>query len=156
MSLNNTDLISDLFSAPVEPHTDPRSVDMLIKEYINTRDALTEARDAYTLIEKSYKDILASLSMRLREMADEQGVDSFNVRGVGTAYRNIKTSYRVRDWESYIAWVKETDNFQCLEKRVAKLNVVAVHKATSAIPPGLEYVAEQEFSVRISPSSSKD
>ena len=148
-----TENIASLLSAPEEPHIDPRSVEQLIIEYISVRNYLTEARESYKLLETNCKDTLDVLSMRLRELADSQGVDSFNVRGVGTAYRNIKTSYRVLDWSVYLDWIKETDNFQCLEKRPAKLSVAAVHKLTNMVPPGLDYLAEQEFSVRV---SSKD
>jgi hypothetical protein len=44
--------------------------------------------------------------------------------------------------------VKATDNFQCLEKRVAKLAVKEIHDATGQLPPGLDYVVEVEMDVR--------
>lgn len=137
-----------LFAAPVEPEFDNRSIETLVKDYIATRDAFSLARTDYTTLESGYKETLAKLSMRMRELADDAGVDSFSIRGVGTAYRSTKVSYRVVDWDSFISWIKATDNFQCIEKRAAKLSVAAIHKDTSAVPAGLDYIAEQEFMVR--------
>ena len=126
-----------------------KSIDEAIEAYVNTRDELRAKQQAFKLEEDAMKVRMEQISMWLRDKADELGVDSFKTQ-FGTAYRSVKTSYRVATggWDAFIGWVKETGNFQCLEKRVAKLATKEIHDDTGAIPPGLDYVAEVEFDVR--------
>lgn len=123
-------------------------VDAIVAEYLGTRDHLDEKRHEYQRVEKELKETLDRMSMVLREKADEIGVDNFNVRGLATAYRNVKTSYRVGDWEAFSQWIIDTKNTQCLEKRVAKLATVEVERAMGAVPPGVDKIEEVEFLVR--------
>jgi hypothetical protein len=126
-----------------------KSIDEAIEAYVATRDELRAKQQAFKLEEDAMKLRMEQISMWLRDKADELGVDSFKTQ-FGTAYRSVKTSYRVATggWDAFISWVKETGNFQCLEKRVAKLATKEIHDDTGAIPPGLDYVAEVEFDVR--------
>ena len=126
-----------------------KSIDEAIEAYVNTRDELRAKQQAFKLEEDAMKLRMEQISMWLRDKADELGVDSFKTQ-FGTAYRSVKTSYRVATggWDNFIGWVKETGNFQCLEKRVAKLATKEIHDDTGEIPPGLDYVAEVEFDVR--------
>lgn len=126
-----------------------KSIDEAIEAYVNTRDELRAKQQAFKLEEEAMKANMEQISMWLRDKADELGVDSFKTQ-FGTAYRSVKTSYRVATggWDAFIGWVKETGNFQCLEKRVAKLATKEIHDDTGEIPPGLDYVAEVEFDVR--------
>ena len=126
-----------------------KSIDEAIEAYVNTRDELRAKQQAFKLEEDAMKANMEQISMWLRDKEDELGVDSFKSQ-FGTAYRSVKTSYRVATggWDNFIGWVKETGNFQCLEKRVAKLATKEIHDDTGEIPPGLDYVAEVEFDVR--------
>jgi hypothetical protein len=156
MSENN---VADLLAAPDDPYDgnadinkdkqeDARTVKELIEAYLNIRNELRDASAAFKEQEDRLKESLSKISMRLREIGDELGTDTLAVRGLGTAYRNTKVSYRARDWSAFIEWCKQTDNFHCIERRPAKLSVAEIHKSSGEIPPGLDYVAEQEFNVR--------
>lgn len=123
------------------------SIDDAINVYVATRDALAEERKSYNTYEAKAKNYMDRIEMFIKDKADEIGVDSFKTKS-GTAYRTVKTSYRVGQWDTYLAWMKETGNFQCLEKRAAKNAVKEIHDETGEIPPGLEYVAEVAFDVR--------
>lgn len=123
------------------------SIDDAINVYVATRDALAEERKSYNTYEAKAKNYMDRIEMFIKDKADEIGVDSFKTKS-GTAYRTVKTSYRVGQWDLYLAWMKETGNFQCLEKRAAKNAVKEIHDETGEIPPGLEYVAEVAFDVR--------
>lgn len=115
--------------------------------YVQLRDQLSEERKSWEMHEREVKDEMERISMWLRDKGDELGVDSFNTPH-GTAYRNIKHSYRIEDWDTYAKWILETDNLQCLEKRPAKLAVKEIHDETGDIPPGLYQQVEVEFNVR--------
>lgn len=150
LAKNNAVDASYVLASMDEPEEPPETVtvDKLVSDYILLRDELKIMQQEHTAAEENVKEAMARISMRLREVADAQKVDSFAIRGVGTAFRVIKESYRATDWESFINWCKATDNFHCIERRPAKLAVKAIHKEGGVIPPGLDYVAEQEFQVR--------
>ncbi len=131
-----------------------KSIDEAIRHYVDERDSLGDFMKAANAHEAAVKGRLEKISMWLRDKGDELGTDSFKTQS-GTAYRNVKVSYRMGDWNEFIAWIKRTDNFQCLEKRVAKNATKEVHDDTGEIPPGVEYVAEVEFNVR-RPTNAKE
>lgn len=123
------------------------NIDDAINTYVATRDDLAKERKEYNTYEAKAKNYLDRIEMYIKSKADEIGVDSFKSRS-GTAYRVVKSSYRVGSWDEYLAWLKETDNFHCLEKRAAKLSVQEIHNETGICPPGLEHVVEVGFDVR--------
>jgi hypothetical protein len=124
-------------------------VNEVVLEFLGIRDHLDERRHAWQVEETRLKDKLLMMSMVMREKADTLGVDNFTIRGVGTAYRNVKTSIRVVDWQAYWNWLVETNNSQCVEKRAAKLAVMEVVTAQGGkLPPGLDKIEEVEFTVR--------
>ena len=131
-----------------------KSIDEAIGEYVALRDLLKEKQKEFNLVEQDMKFRMDQISMWIRDKADDLGVDSFKTQ-YGTAYRNVKVTYRLASggWESFIDWVKSTNNFQCLEKRVAKLATKEIHDETGELPPGLDFITEVEFDVRRSTKS---
>lgn len=138
---------ADDFFAPVIATLPTLGVDELVALYRKTRDELAEARKAYKQKEANHKDLMARISMSIKEIADKIGVDSFQTKD-GTAYRNVKTKYRVANWDAIVQYIKDTGNFQILEKRVAKLATQEIHNETGEVPPGIDYTVEIEFAVR--------
>lgn len=162
MSASGTN-VAGLFAAPADlehwerPKNDAErelerlrgmKVDEIVLEYLGTRDHLDDERHRFQAVETDLKGRLETMSMVMREKADAIGVDAFPIRGVGTAYRNQKVSYKIRDWEAYIEWVASTRNFQCLEKRAAKLAVKEIEGSLGAVPPGIDKETTVEFLVR--------
>jgi len=122
-------------------------IDEAVSEVVRIRDDLDSHRKEFKAYEADAKSRIDELSMWLRDKADDLGVDSFKTRS-GTAYRAVKTSYRSGNWDEFLEWVKRTDNFQCLEKRVAKNATKEIHEDTGEVPPGVDYLAEVEIQVR--------
>lgn len=122
-------------------------IDDLIKKGVEIRDELTTERHKWQKFEQDAKGMIARISMALKAKGDSLGVNSFSTKE-GTAYRQVKETYRMGDWNQFLPWIQETGNFQCLEKRVAKLATKEIHSSTGQIPPGVEYVAEEEFVIR--------
>lgn len=118
-----------------------------ITTYVATRDDLDRERKAYNAYEARAKNYMDRIEMFIKEKADELGVDSFKTQG-GTAYRTVKTSYKVTTWDEFVEWLKATGNFHCLEKRAAKNAVKEIHDSTGEVPPGLDYQTEVTFDVR--------
>lgn len=126
---------------------DFRDVKQAVSCYVRLRDDLSVERKSWETHEKSIKDQMEVISMWLRDRGDELGVDSFSTPS-GTAYRNVKTSYRIDSWDKFAKWIIESDNLQCLEKRPAKLAVKEIYDQSGDMPPGLYQHVEVEFNVR--------
>lgn len=118
-----------------------------IATYVATRDALDVERKDYNRYEANAKAYMSRIEGFIREKADELGMDSIRTAS-GTAYRSVKTSYRVADWDAFWQYIKTNDYSQCVEKRAAKLAVKEIHDETGELPPGLDYHTEIVFDVR--------
>lgn len=134
-------------SSEIQNELKDLSIDKLIAMGVEIRDELTVERRKFDKYEASAKGMMARVSMALLEKGRELGVDSFKT-AAGTAYKQLKESYRVGDWNQVLAYIKDTGNWQMLEKRVGKLATREIHQSTKAIPPGVEYIAEEEFVIR--------
>jgi hypothetical protein len=84
---------------------------------------------------------LTEIEVWLLMKADEMGVDSFKTPA-GTAYKQKMEHYRIGDWGKFVEYVKETNNFQLFEKRVAKLAAKEIHATEGEVPSGLDYTSE--------------
>ena len=122
-----------------------KTVAEAVAMYVKLRDELRRIQHEFNEKEKEAKDVLEQISMWLRDKADSLGVQNFKT-DAGTAYRSTKKIYRITDWDAFTAYVRETDNFQLIEKRVAKRATAEVHES-EGLPPGIEYFEEVEFLV---------
>lgn len=123
------------------------TLDDAIGTYVATRDALDVERKTYNAYEANAKAYMNRIEFWIRTKADELGMESIRTNS-GTAYRTVKTAYRVVDWDAYWQFIKENDYSQCVEKRAAKLAVKEIHDETGEVPPGLDYFTEVVFDVR--------
>ena len=119
-----------------------------IRIFVELRDSLAAEKKAFDAVEKQYESVMDAIQMRLRDIADDMGVDQLSSREFGTAFRVTKESYRVGNWNEFIEWVKAKNAFHCIEKRCAKLAIKEVQEVDGAIPPGIDYHAEIEMQVR--------
>ena len=123
------------------------NISKAVGKYIILRDKLGSIRKAYTLFEDSVKGRQETLNVMMVQKGQEDGVDSFKTP-LGTAFKKIKNSYRVQDWDAYSTWLIENDNMHCVEKRAAKTAVEEIHIETGEVPPGLEHIQEIEYQFR--------
>lgn len=149
------DLADNLISAatPGNPLHD-LTIDKLIGMGVEVRDELKAEKRKFSKYEAEAKGLLSQISHALKLKGDSLGVNSFST-AEGTAFRSLKESYRVGNWASAFKFMQETGNWQMLEKRVGKLATKEIHKATGAVPPGVEYIAEEEFVIRRPNEKSK-
>ena len=118
-----------------------KDIKSAVKVYVQQRDRLRAWQKKRDEEEAARKTELEAIEMWLIAKADELGVDSFKT-SFGTAYKQIKEHFRIGDWPSFVEYVKETNNFQLFEKRVAKLAAKEVKDTTGELPKGLEYSSE--------------
>lgn len=124
-----------------------KDVKSAIEKFILIRDKLKIIRKPFDDLETFCKQRQFAINEYLIGLSQQFGVDSFKTE-YGTAYKTVKTSYRVENWDAYSKWLIETGNMQCIEKRAAKLAVKEVHDETGEIPPGLMLYQEIEFTFR--------
>lgn len=122
-----------------------------VKFFVLQRDRLRAWTKKMEEEEAKRKQALLEIEMWLLMKANELGVDSFKTP-FGTAYKQNKEHYRISNWEEFVGYVKETNNFQLFEKRVAKLAAKEIHTTTKELPRGLDYSSEYVMHV-LRPSS---
>jgi len=122
-------------------------VNQVIKKYIEIRTQLEESKKAQRELEKDLNMKLDRLSMWLKEYAESQGLTSV-ATDYGTAYKVTKDWVRVGNWSDVLDYIKKTDSWQMLEKRIAKNATKEIMEETGTIPPGVEYSQEIEYQVR--------
>lgn len=131
----------------IELDLDNASVDDVIREYICIRNMLAAERKTFSQLEGVLKSDMEQLSMWLRDLGDKIGTDQFKTKG-GVAYRSENKSYRVGNWDDVLDYIKETGNWQMLEKRIGKNATKEIHDETGKIPPGVDFSLEVDFKVR--------
>jgi hypothetical protein len=119
----------------------------VIKMYVDLRDSLKQWQKEVSSEEAARKKVLEELEVKLLIKADEDGVDSFKTP-YGTAFKSLTEHYRIADWPTFVEFVKETDNFALLQKRVTKTVAKEVHEETGILPLGLDYYSEYTINVR--------
>lgn len=130
-------------------------VDDLFAEYIALRNQLTTDRRGYKAREAKVKQQMATIGAVLLNKSQELGVNSLS-SNKGSGYQQTKERLVVAQdgWSTLTAWVKETGNFQVLQKRVSSDAVKEVREVTGELPPGVESTKELTFVVR-SPTARK-
>jgi hypothetical protein len=123
------------------------NVDDVISTYMKLRgqkDALeAEVKEKVSVI----KSKMEKLESWIKEQADAQGVTSFKTRH-GTAFLTTSDYANVADWDAMIAFVKENEAYDLLEKRVSKVAVRGYIDQTKAVPPGVNYGTRLDVNIR--------
>lgn len=119
-----------------------------ISKYLELRteveaiEAETKARTA------EIKGKMATLEAWITSKAQEQGLDTIPVKGVGTAMWTTHYSATVAARDALFGFVKEHNAFDLLENRVNKTAVRAYIDAHGEPPPGVNFSSVRTFSVR--------
>jgi hypothetical protein len=144
-----TDLVKSI--ADIESGEPPK-IDDLVGEYVEIRDALSEARRNFKVFEKQSKEDMEKIESNLLEIARKLGVQNFKTQ-YGTAMCVDKDFARVAGadgWAKLCEYMVKTNDFGLVEKRVAKLHFKEIMNEEGVAPQdlGVEYVVEQVIQVR--------
>jgi hypothetical protein len=123
-------------------------IDAVISGVITLRDKIDE-------IKKRQKEELAPLNANmlkleafLQSQLQLQGTTSIAAKGIGTAYLQDVVSCTVEDWQATLDWIKATEGWEFLERRVSKTVVQEYMESQGAVPPGVNVRTEVEVRVR--------
>lgn len=90
---------------------------------------------------------MAKIEAWIKQQADVQGVTSFK-SDHGTAFLTTVDFANVADWDATLRFIRETEAFDMLEKRVSKTAVRAYIDQTKSVPPGVNYGTKLEVNIR--------
>tara|TARA_Y100000289_G_C3791285_1_gene84196 strand:+ start:85 stop:489 length:405 start_codon:yes stop_codon:yes gene_type:complete len=123
------------------------TVDQVIEAYLKYRNK-KEALEAQIKEQvKELKDKMAKLEAWIKTKADAEGVTSFKTAH-GTAFVTTNDYANVADWDAVLAFVKENDAYDMLEKRVSKNAVRGYIDQQKAVPSGVNYGTRIDVNVR--------
>jgi len=120
----------------------------LIERYIKIRDAKKEVEERHKEELQPYKDQLEKIEAYFLNHFNEENVDSVAINGVGTAFKQVRTSAKVNCWDTLIKFILENDHLEMLEKRVSKGAVEAYRDEFKDLPPGIDWAEVAVVNIR--------
>lgn len=122
-------------------------VDQVIAAYRQLRENKEETV-------KRHKEELAPINDQMNkclawihQQLQAQGLTSFKSES-GIAFLQTDTTVSVKDWDATFEWIKATEAWSVLEKRVSKTVVQDYIEANGEVPPGLHVSSEQTVHIR--------
>jgi hypothetical protein len=129
------------------------TADQLVAKYVELRDRCTAAKKKYEAEIAPWKDGMEKLEGHLQQMLDATGANSMNTDH-GTIFRTYKESATVADWDAFMAYIQNNDEWGLLERRVSKTYVKELMDEQrdgsyrNPPPPGVNFVRLAAVQVR--------
>lgn len=124
-------------------------IDQLIEKYLALRDKKTEMDRAHDAAVAPVKEGMKKIENYLLTQMQSQGLTSFPVKGIGTAYQSLQTSVTMADWDSFKPFIAEQpDPFRFLDRKVNKTAVEEYMAEHQDVPPGVNVRREIVVNVR--------
>eukprot|EP00729_Bicosta_minor_P019763 gene19763-31784_t len=89
----------------------------LVKIFIALRDRRARRKADYQLDDVEDKEKQDKIEIEFLKRFNERGIDNVSARGVGTAYRTVRASAKVSDWDSLLEFIKKEGAWEMLERR---------------------------------------
>ena len=123
------------------------TTDTVIKSYLGYR-AEKEALEQKTKQQVAViKEKMAKLEKWLKDKMDSDGETSKKTDS-GTAFITTTDFAQVADWDSVLAFIKENEAWDRLEKRVSKTAVRGYIDLKKSVPSGVNYGTRIDVQVR--------
>ena len=119
----------------------------LVEMYVALRDRRAQREAAFKNSDSEDKDRQERIEALLLQRFAESGHESIKT-AAGTAYKSIKTSARIADWDIFLDFVKANNAWELLTRSCAKTSVVEFKKETEQLPPGIDWREELQIGVR--------
>lgn len=136
-------------SDPETTAASPLTVETVVDKYIAIRDKRAADKKVFEEQDSKLKAIQERLEGWLLNKSNEVGVDSFTIKGVGTAYRGRDMKVSCKDWQTFENWLIETRQLAFFERRISRDTVKKYMEANDGKqPPVLDIIYEDTFNVR--------
>jgi hypothetical protein len=120
----------------------------MLKLFIALRDRRAQRKAAYSADDEGDKGKQDKIEIEFLRRFNERGIDNVSTRGVGTAYRTLRTSATVADWDTLLEHVVENKAWELLEHRVSKSAVSQYKDIHEELPPGVNISETQVVNFR--------
>lgn len=94
------------------------TVEQAITIYLKLREQKERIKRAYEAQESVLSEEMDKIESWLLRRAMEAGVDTFSIRGVGTAYRKAVTKASVKDKDAFVKWATENGHTEAFPSSV--------------------------------------
>jgi len=122
-------------------------LDAVVERYVQLRDKKAELKAKYDADVAAIEQALTKCERFLLSTLNDQGVESIRTKA-GTAYKQIRTSVTVADWDTYFAWLRDNEQWSMLEHRANKTAVEEYRTVHNDLPPGLNRSSEFVINIR--------
>lgn len=123
------------------------TIDTMIENYVKLRDKKKAVEDKHKAELAPFKETMDQLEGWLLEAMNTTGTESVRTPH-GTAFKSMRTSAVVRDWQATLGFIRSHEAWHLLEARVSKTAAFAVIKETKEPIPGVETSQEVGVNVR--------
>ena len=123
-------------------------MEAIVDKYIELRDAKGKLKAAYDAKVAKLDSVMDRIEGVILEQFNAQGIQSCSTKS-GTAYKQVRTSASVADWDATFGFIQSHELWNMLERRVSKNAVIEYKDAHDGIiPPGLNWREESVINVR--------
>ena len=120
----------------------------LVKLFIALRDRRARRKADYQLDDVGDREKQEKIEVEFLKRFNKRGIDNVSARGIGTAYRSVRASAKVADWDSLLEFIKKEGAWEMLERRVSKVAVEQFKAETNDLPPGVDWGETQVINFR--------
>lgn len=120
----------------------------LVQFYIQLRDRRAQRKAAYENDDAADKGKQEKIEGELLRRFQERGADSVSAKGIGTAYKSVRSTASVADWDSFLDFVKSNDAWELIAHSCSKASVQEFKAANEDLPPGINWREEVTVNVR--------
>ena len=107
----------------------------LVKLFIALRDRRARRKADYQLDDVDDREKQEKIEVEFLKRFNKRGIDNVSARGIGTAYRSVRASAKVADWDSLLEFIKKEGAWEMLERRVSKVAVEQLKPKPTTCPP---------------------
>lgn len=112
-------------------------------------------REKKALLKKEYDAQVAVIDQQVEKLEawllkqlQASGSDQLKVRGIATAYTQVKQKFSAADWNLVHNYMVEFGRMDLLEKRLSSSALKSIIEETGDLPPGVNMFQELEVVVR--------
>jgi hypothetical protein len=136
-----------LLANTAPPEVVKAKVEQRVGEYIACRDKIKELNEAHEASIKPLVELQNMLTGWLQSFLEQAGADSIKTQQ-GTCYSTTRYSASLADPESFMTFVKSTENFDLIDRKANATAVRAYVEEHGQLPPGVNLNAIKTVGVR--------
>ena len=126
-----------------------KTVETALVDFIALRDKRSELKKQFEEADKVLKLTQDKIEAWVLNYANETGMDSFSIKGVGTAYRRTRLKPQIVDFDRFMDFVSENRAYDAVQKRVNTSFVEAfMEEHNGTAPDGVNAIREYEIVIR--------